>query len=75
MIWPVKNRLHDDESGLLTLLMKMGVALVDEAQAAMSRVAQADGLKPCLKKTGYLSGETNTQARPLGRSPQGLRRR
>ena len=28
MIWPVKNRLHDDESGLLTLLMKMGVALV-----------------------------------------------
>jgi len=41
MIGPVKNRLHDYEAGWLTLLIKMGVASKDEAQAAMNRVAQA----------------------------------
>jgi hypothetical protein len=41
MIGPAKNRLHDYETGWLTLLIKMGVATTDEAQAAMNRVAQA----------------------------------
>jgi len=41
MIGPAKNRLHDYETGRLTLLIKMGVATTDEAQAAMNRVAQA----------------------------------
>lgn len=41
MIGPAKNRLHDYEAGWLTLLIKMGVASKDEAQAAMNRVAQA----------------------------------
>ena len=41
MIEPAKNRLHDYEAGWLTLLIKMGVASKDEAQAAMNRVAQA----------------------------------
>jgi len=41
MIEPAKNRLHDYEAGWLTLLIKMGVATTDEAQAAMNRVAQA----------------------------------
>lgn len=41
MIGPAKNRLHDYEAGWLTLLIRMGVASTDEAQAAMNRVAQA----------------------------------
>ena len=41
MIGPAKNRLHDYEAGWLTLLVEMGVATKDEAQAAMNRVAQA----------------------------------
>ena len=41
MIGPAKNRLHDYEAGWLTLLIKMGVATTDEAQAAINRVAQA----------------------------------
>lgn len=41
MIGPATNRLHDYEAGWLTLLIKMGVASKDEAQAAMNRVAQA----------------------------------
>lgn len=41
MIGPAKNRLHDYEAGWLTLLVEMGVASKDEAQAAMNRVAQA----------------------------------
>ena len=41
MIGPAKNRLHDYEAGWLTLLIKMGVASEDEAQAAMNRVAKA----------------------------------
>jgi hypothetical protein len=41
MIEPAKNRLHDYEAGWLTLLIKMGVATKEEAQAAMNRVAQA----------------------------------
>jgi hypothetical protein len=41
MIGPAKNRIHDYEAGWLTLLIKMGVATTDEAQAAMNRVAQA----------------------------------
>ncbi len=41
MIGPAKNRLHDYEAGWLTLLIKMGVASQAEAQAAMTRVAQA----------------------------------
>jgi hypothetical protein len=41
MIGPAKNRLHDYEAGWLTLLIKMGVATRAEAEAAMSRVAQA----------------------------------
>ncbi len=41
MIGPAKNRLHDYEAGWLTLLIKMGVASEEEAQAAMNRVAQA----------------------------------
>jgi len=41
MIGPAKNRLHDYEAGWLTLLIKMGVASRNEAQAAMNRVAQA----------------------------------
>lgn len=41
MIGPAKNRLHDYEAGWLTLLIKMGVATTEEAQAAMNRVAQA----------------------------------
>jgi hypothetical protein len=41
MIGPAKNRLHDYEAGWLTLLIKMGVASEQEAQAAMNRVAQA----------------------------------
>jgi hypothetical protein len=41
MIGPAKNRLHDYEAGWLTLLITMGVASKDEAQAAMNRVAQA----------------------------------
>lgn len=41
MIGPAKNRLHDYEAGWLTLLIRMGVASKDEAQAAMNRVAQA----------------------------------
>jgi hypothetical protein len=41
MIGPAKNRLHDYEAGWLTLLIKMGVASKEEAQAAMNRVAQA----------------------------------
>jgi len=38
---PAKNRLHPYEAGWLTLLIEMGVATRREAQAAMSRVAQA----------------------------------
>ena len=41
MIGPKKNRLHDYEAGWLTLLIKMGVASRNDAQAAMNRVAQA----------------------------------
>ena len=41
MIGPARNRLHDYEAGWLTLLIKMGVATTEEAQAAMNRVAQA----------------------------------
>jgi hypothetical protein len=41
MIGPSRNRLHDYEAGWLTLLIKMGVASEQEAQAAMNRVAQA----------------------------------
>jgi len=41
MIGPAKNRLHDYEAGWLTLLVEMGVASKNEAQAAMNRVAQA----------------------------------
>ena len=41
MIGPAKNRLHDYEAGWLTLLVEMGIATKDEAQAAMNRVAQA----------------------------------
>ncbi|NBW95767.1 MAG: hypothetical protein EBR28_03310 [Planctomycetia bacterium] len=41
MTEPAKNRLHDYEAGWLTLLIEMGVASRDEAQAAMQRVAQA----------------------------------
>jgi len=41
MTGPAKNRLHDYETGWLTLLIKMGVASEEEAQAAMNRVAQA----------------------------------
>ena len=41
MIGPARNRLHDYEAGWLTLLIKMGVASRNEAQAAMNRVAQA----------------------------------
>ncbi len=41
IIGPSKNRLHDYEAGWLTLLIKMGVASEEEAQAAMNRVAQA----------------------------------
>ena len=41
MIGPAKNRLHDYEAGWLTLLIKMGVASRNDAQAAMNRVAQA----------------------------------
>ena len=41
MIGPAKNRLHDYEAGWLTLLVEMGVASRNEAQAAMNRVAQA----------------------------------
>lgn len=41
MIGPAKNRLHDYEAGWLTLLVEMRVATREEAQAAMSRVAQA----------------------------------
>lgn len=41
MIGPAKNRLHDYEAGWLTLLITMGVASKDQAQAAMNRVAQA----------------------------------
>lgn len=41
MIGPAKNRLHDYEAGWLTLLIRMGVASTDEAEAAMNRVAQA----------------------------------
>ena len=41
MIGPKKNRLHDYEAGWLTLLIKMGVASRNDAQAAMDRVAQA----------------------------------
>ena len=37
---PAKNRLHDYEAGWLTLLVEMGVATRQEAQAAMNRVAQ-----------------------------------
>lgn len=40
MIGPAKNRLHDYEAGWLTLLIRMGVASTDDAQAAMNRVAQ-----------------------------------
>ncbi len=41
MIGPAKNRLHDYEAGWLTLLIKMGVASKDGAQAAINRIAQA----------------------------------
>lgn len=41
MYGPGKNRLHDYEAGWLTLLVEMRVATSEEAQAAMSRVAQA----------------------------------
>jgi hypothetical protein len=41
MIGPAKNRLNDYEAGWLTLLIQMGVATRAEAEAAMSRVAQA----------------------------------
>lgn len=40
MIGPAKNRLHDYESGWLTMLISMGVATHDEAQSALRRVAQ-----------------------------------
>jgi hypothetical protein len=38
---PAKNRLHDYESGWLTLLLKMGVASENALQEAQNRVAQA----------------------------------
>jgi hypothetical protein len=38
---PAKNRLHDYEAGWLTLLVSMGVATRQQAEAAMHRVAQA----------------------------------
>jgi hypothetical protein len=38
---PAKNRLHDYEAGWLTLLVSMGVATRQQAEAAMNRVAQA----------------------------------
>jgi hypothetical protein len=41
VIGPAKNRLHDYEAGWLTLLIKMGVASKDGAQAAINRIAQA----------------------------------
>lgn len=41
MTGPAKNRLHDYEAGWLTLLVEMRVATREEAQAAMTRVAQA----------------------------------
>jgi hypothetical protein len=41
-IGPAKNRLHDYEAGWLTLLIEMVVATRAEAEATMSRVAQAD---------------------------------
>ncbi len=37
---PAKNRLHDYEAGWLTLLIQMGVATRQKAQASMNRVAQ-----------------------------------
>lgn len=37
---PAKNRLHDYESGWLTLLLKMGVACEKALQEAQNRVAQ-----------------------------------
>lgn len=37
---PAKNRLHDYEAGWLTLLIDMGIATPQEADAAMCRVAQ-----------------------------------
>jgi len=40
MTGPVKNRLHDYETGWLTLLIKMGMATEQEARDAMCRVAQ-----------------------------------
>jgi hypothetical protein len=40
MIGPGKNRLHDYEAGWLTLLIEMGVATREQAEAAMNRVAQ-----------------------------------
>ena len=40
MIGPAKNRLHDYEAGWLTLLIQMGVATTEDAQAAINRVAQ-----------------------------------
>jgi hypothetical protein len=41
MIGPAKNRLHDYEEGWLTMLIAMRVATMEEAHAALSRVAQA----------------------------------
>lgn len=38
---PAKNRLHDYESGWLTMLIDMGVATREEAHDAMCRVAQS----------------------------------
>lgn len=40
MTGPGKNRLHDYEAGWLTLLIEMGVATREQAEAAMNRVAQ-----------------------------------
>ena len=37
---PAKNRLHGYEAGWLTLLISMGVATRQQAEAAMNRVAQ-----------------------------------
>ena len=37
----LKNRLHDDEAGWLTLLLKMGVADEKDLRDAQNRVAQA----------------------------------
>ena len=37
---PAKNRLHDYEAGWLSMLVKTGLATVEEAQKAQGRVMQ-----------------------------------